>query len=256
MKDTIRFFKLSQDLITDPNLTTYDFRIYVYLMSLYNKEKGCSFPSLETIAEKLVIGLTTVKKSIHKLNDLGYLKIEKQNKKIGHYNKYCNFKHIIDDLKSIKDKIKDNFKEHQLPSSLNDFLEEKVEILSVKERKQKDIDNNISVRIARKYTDIDSSSFAKELLSKLSESFVREGCSLFKNKLELGKLKQNCASNLLRECINVYIKQGVDLPTVVFNKYKKIDGFLVQPSEIRKLKAEEEIENSNYDWIRNMSFEL
>lgn len=256
MENKIRFFKLSQDLITDTNLSTYDFRVYVYLMSLYNKEKGCSFPSLETIAEKLLIGLTTVKKSIHKLSDLGYLRIEKQNNKIGNYNKYSSFKHMINDLKSSTSKIKNDSNKCQMQSYINNDYEEKVKILSVKERKQKDIDNNISVRIARKYTDIDSSNFAKELLSKLSESFVREGCSLFKNKLELGKLKQNCASNLLKECIDVYIKQGIDLPTVVFNKYKKIDNFLVQPSKMKKLKIQSDNENSNYDWISEKSFGL
>ncbi|MGG7213569.1 hypothetical protein ACQPUY_08110 [Clostridium nigeriense] len=41
----IQFLKLSYELITDKAINTYEFRIYVYLMSLYNKEKGCSFPS-------------------------------------------------------------------------------------------------------------------------------------------------------------------------------------------------------------------
>ena len=77
----IQFLKLDHELITDTAINTYEFRIYVYLMSLYNKEKGCSFPSQETIAAKLSIGLTTVKKSIKKLNDLGYIKIEKQKRK-------------------------------------------------------------------------------------------------------------------------------------------------------------------------------
>ncbi|MCQ2015417.1 helix-turn-helix domain-containing protein [Clostridium butyricum] len=64
----IQFLKLDHELITDTAINTYEFRIYVYLMSLYNKEKGCSFPSQETTAAKLSIGLTTVKKSILKIN--------------------------------------------------------------------------------------------------------------------------------------------------------------------------------------------
>ena len=69
----IQFLKLSHELITDTDINTYEFRIYVYLTSLYNKQIGCSFPSQETISSKLSIGLTTVKKSIKKLNDLGYI---------------------------------------------------------------------------------------------------------------------------------------------------------------------------------------
>lgn len=243
MSIKIQFFKLSHELITDSNINTFEFRIYVYLMSLYNKEKGCSFPSQETISKKLSIGLTTVKKSIKKLNKLGYMKIEKQNKKIGNYNKYCEFKYIIPDknkisninvVTNIDSNIESNYKVLESQSYVdaigND--EEKVEILSVAERRQKDIDNNSCVRITRKYTNIDSSKFAKELISKLDESLVRKGCSSFKNKLELGKLKENCASNLLKECIDTYLKETVDLPKVVFNKYKKIDSLIVQPSEL------------------------
>ncbi|WP_455794863.1 helix-turn-helix domain-containing protein [Clostridium butyricum] len=216
-------------------MNTYEFRIYVYLMSLYNKEKGCSFPSQETIADKLSIGLTTVKKSIKKLNNLGYIKIEKQKKKIGHYNKYSNFKHLIGEKKELEEKrqlIVSDYKESGIQIYIDEVVDNKVNILSIEERKQKDIDNNISVRLARKYTDIDSSKFDKELISNLDESLVREGCSSFKDKLELGKLKENCASNLLKECIDTYLKQGVDLPTEVFNKYKKIDNLIVQPSNL------------------------
>lgn len=221
----IQFLKLSHELITDKAINTYEFRIYVYLMSLYNKEKGCSFPSQETIAAKLSIGLTTVKKSIKKLNDLGYIKIEKQKKKIGHYNKYSNFKHLIRDKKETEEKqhpIVRDYKEAGVQIYIDEVSNEEVKILSVEERKQKDIDNNICVRLARKYTNIDTSKFAKELISRLDESLVRAGCSSFKNKLELGKLKENCASNLLKECIHTYFKEGIDLPSIVFNKYKKL----------------------------------
>lgn len=247
----IQFLKLSHELITDKAINTYEFRIYVYLMSLYNKEKGCSFPSQETIAEKLSIGLTTVKKSIKRLSNLGYIKIEKQKKKIGHYNKYSNFKHLIGEKRELEEKqqlIVSDYKEAGVQIYIDEVLEKEVRILSVEERKQKDIDNNISVRLARKYTNIDSSKFAKELISKLDESLVRKGCNSFKNKLELGKLKENCASNLLKECIDIYFKEGVDLPIVVFNKYRKVDNLLVQPSQMKAIRGlDKDIENEFFN---------
>lgn len=220
-------------------------------MSLYNKEKGCSFPSQEIIADKLSIGLTTVKKSIKKLNYLGYIKIEKQKKKIGHYNKYSSFKHLIGEKNKSEENqhpIVSDYKESGVQIYIDEVADEEVRILSVEERKQKDIDNNISVRLARKYTNIDSSKFAKELISKLDEWLVRKGCSSFKNKLELGKIKENCASNLLKECIDIYFKEKVDLPMVVFNKYKKIDNLLVQPSQVKVIRdVEGEIENQFFN---------
>lgn len=251
MEVKVQFFKLSHELITDTAINTYEFRIYVYLMSLYNKEKCCSFPSQGKIAEKLAIGLTTVKKSIKNLSALGYIKIEKQKKKVGHYNKYSDFKHMLCNVvktKVTQHPIVSDCKESGVQIYIDEvaYEQEEVKILSVKERKQKDVDNNISVRIARKYTNIDSSKFAKELISKLSEQLVRDGCSSFKEKLELGKIKKNCASNLLKECIDMYFKEGVDLPTVVFNKYKKIDNLIVQPSENRN-RIQEKNELIEYD---------
>ena len=43
----MQFLKLSYELITDKNITSNEFRIYTYLMSLYNEKQGCSFPSIE-----------------------------------------------------------------------------------------------------------------------------------------------------------------------------------------------------------------
>lgn len=42
----MQFLKLAHELITDKNITSNEFRIYTYLMSLYNKEKKCAYPSI------------------------------------------------------------------------------------------------------------------------------------------------------------------------------------------------------------------
>ena len=91
----MQFLKLSTDLITDTNITSNEFRIYAYLLSLYNDNKKCSYPSLETIANKLNISLTTVKKSIKRLAELGYMKIEKKKTDRGFFNTYTSFKNMI-----------------------------------------------------------------------------------------------------------------------------------------------------------------
>lgn len=56
----IQFLQIDFNLITDTKITSNEFRIYAYLLSLYNDNKKCSYPSLETIANKLNISLTTV----------------------------------------------------------------------------------------------------------------------------------------------------------------------------------------------------
>lgn len=91
----MRFFKLPNDLITDSNITSNEFRIYVYLMSLYNRAKGFSYPSIETISKDTNISVSTVKRSIKKLFDLGYMAIEKRKGMSGNYNIYKNFKYLI-----------------------------------------------------------------------------------------------------------------------------------------------------------------
>ena len=91
----IQFLQLAHQLVTDTNITANEFRIYTYLLTLYNDEKKCSYPSLETISNKLNISITTVKKSIKRLAELGYMKIEKKKTDRGFFNTYTSFKNMI-----------------------------------------------------------------------------------------------------------------------------------------------------------------
>ena len=106
----IQFLQLDFNLITDTRITSNEFRIYAYLLSLYNDNKKCSYPSLETIANKLNISLTTVKKSIKRLAELGYMKIEKKKTDRGFFNTYTSFKNMIKNKinKKSSKKAKDN----------------------------------------------------------------------------------------------------------------------------------------------------
>lgn len=90
----MQFLKLPYDLITDKNITSNEFRIYTYLLSRYNKEKNCAYPSIEVIAENTNISIRTVKTCIKSLSDKGYMTIEKKKGINGNYNTYTNFKHI------------------------------------------------------------------------------------------------------------------------------------------------------------------
>ena len=91
----MQFLKLSHELITDKNITSNEFRIYTYLLSLYNAEKQCSYPSIEVISERLNISISTVKRSIKRLEELEYISIEKRKGLAGNFNIYKKLKHLI-----------------------------------------------------------------------------------------------------------------------------------------------------------------
>ena len=219
----MQFLKLSYELITDKNITSNEFRIYTYLMSLYNEKQGCSFPSIEVIAERTTISIATVKRSIKKLVELGYVVVEKQKAKIGNFNKYTNFKHLVSDKKSVVKTEKTDVKKRTPVDSngevpvegqihISEVIEEveKVEIMTTEARKEYDQLNNDSVRIARKYTDVEGNGYAISILACLNAEIVREAGYRFKNQLELGKLKLNCVSNFLRVVVDKYFEKGID----------------------------------------------
>lgn len=271
----MQFLKLSYELITDKNITSNEFRIYTYLISLYNEKQGCSFPSIEVIAERTTVSIATVKRSVKKLVELGYMIVEKQKAKIGNYNKYTNFKHLVSDKKaSLKTEKAEDKKGTPVDSNgevpvegqihISDVIEddEKVEILTVEERKKKDELNNDSVRIARKYTNVEGNGYAISILACLNAEIVREAGYRFKNQLELGKLKLNCVSNFLRVVVDKYFEKGIDFPTKVFNMLKKYNYVTCQPSDAKLAMISEEsemymqLEESSEEYVERINREL
>ena len=271
----MQFLKLSYELITDKNITSNEFRIYTYLMSLYNEKQGCSFPSIEVIAERTTISIATVKRSIKKLVELGYVVVEKQKAKIGNFNKYTNFKHLVSDKKSVVKTEKTDVKKRTPVDSngevpvegqihISEVIEEveKVEIMTTEARKEYDQLNNDSVRIARKYTDVEGNGYAISILACLNAEIVREAGYRFKNQLELGKLKLNCVSNFLRVVVDKYFEKGIDFPTKVFNMLKKYNYVTCQPSDAKLAMISEEsemymqLEESSEEYVERINREL
>ncbi|ELC8363239.1 TPA: helix-turn-helix domain-containing protein [Clostridium perfringens] len=203
----ISFLKLDTNLITDTSINSNEFRIYTYLLSLYNQEKNCAYPSLETISEKLNISLSTVKRAIKHLAELGYISIEKKKAQIGNHNIYTKLKHLIGAKKT-----------------------EVTNIKTFEEIKEEKIDNHENVRLVRKYVDVDKSKVIREMLTLMSKKNVREGIKNFNNKLSKGVWKKNTISNLFREIVQVYYTLGEKMNYKVFNYYKKyFDVYAMKP---------------------------
>lgn len=232
----MQFLKLPYELITDKNITANEFRIYTYLLSLYNNKKNCSYPSLEVISEKLGICLTTVKKSIKKLAELGYIKIEKRTGLAGNFNVYKDLKHlkpiekkdktckkannhskIVEKLKSkISNKDKrfndENIENHN--TSNRDTYKDAENNIEYRNNNKNHIDSHINVRLVRSVTNVDNSSFAKKILSLANTEVVREAIKIFKRKR--GKTPTFLVSLIIDE----YCRRGREFPRGMFNLLK------------------------------------
>lgn len=215
----MQFLKLSTDLITDKNITSNEFRIYTYLLSLYNIEKQCSYPSIDVISERLNISISTVKRSIKKLSELGYIAIEKRKGLAGNFNIYKKLKHLIEAKVTNK---KDKALKVGVDSNGEKPLDGQVHIEEVLEgeqapevTKQDIIDNHNNVRMARAATNIDKSKFAKRILSLADEELVREAIRNFKKK------KGKSATFLIKLLVDEYYKQGISLSSQLMNLLKR-----------------------------------
>ena len=215
----IQFLQLDFNLITDTKITSNEFRIYTYLLSLYNIEKQCSYPSIDVISERLNISISTVKRSIKKLSELGYIAIEKRKGLAGNFNIYKKLKHLIEAKVTNK---KDKALKVGVDSNGEKPLDGQVHIEEVLEgeqapevTKQDIIDNHNNVRMARAATNIDKSKFAKKILSLADEELVREAIRNFKKK------KGKSATFLIKLLVDEYYKQGISLSSQLMNLLKR-----------------------------------
>ena len=213
----MQFLKLSTDLITDKNITSNEFRIYTYLLSLYNIEKQCSYPSIDVISERLNISISTVKRSIKKLSELGYIAIEKRKGLAGNFNIYKKLKHLITNTvtKKVSKVGVDSNGEKPLNGqiSVEEALQNIEEESKVKS-KQDSIDNHNNVRMARAVTNIDNSNFAKKILSMADEELLREAIRNFKKR-------RGRNATLIQMLVDEYYKAGIKFSQGMLNLLKK-----------------------------------
>ena len=217
----MQFLKLSHELITDKNITSNEFRIYTYLLSLYNAEKQCSYPSIDIISERLNISISTVKRSIKRLEELEYISIEKRKGLAGNFNIYKKLKHLIT-TKVINKKDKtpkvgiDSNGEKPLNGQIS--VEEALENIEEEPRVQSiqaSIDNHNNVRMARAVTNIDNSNFAKKILTIADEELLREAIRNFK------KRRGRNATFLIQMLVDEYYKAGIKFSQGMLNLLRK-----------------------------------
>ena len=212
----MQFLKLSTDLITDKNITSNEFRIYTYLLSLYNEEKQCSYPSIDVISERLNISISTVKRSIKKLQQLGYIVIEKRKGLAGNFNIYKKLKHLINKVVAKKNVSKIGVDSNgEIPIDGQVTIEEALQEVEENVVEINSLDNNSNVRLARSVTNIDNSGFAKKVISLADKELVRAAIKDFRKK------RGKTSTFLIKLLVDNYYKAGVNLSKPLLNLLKK-----------------------------------
>lgn len=224
------FVMIDRNLVTDKNINANEYRVHTYLLLMYNENKACAFPSIEVMAKELNISESTVKRCIKKLQDHGYIEVSKRKGLAGNFNIYKKLKHLI--LRNNKSVEKSTEKLVEA-TIINEENADKVKInfdgVHVVEdhrsEEEKELDNNVNVRLARSVTNIDNSNFAKTILSMADEELVREAIRNFKNK------KGKSATFLISILVDEYFKASTKFPIKMLNMLRKglNNPFLEQP---------------------------
>ncbi|WP_346913839.1 helix-turn-helix domain-containing protein [Clostridium sp.] len=92
-KNDMGFTTVYTKVIADPTLTTTDKAVFMALSTFAFNGKDTCFPSQKTIANMLNICTRTVQRSLKKLKDVGYVKVERN---LGYVNLYTLFKPVIE----------------------------------------------------------------------------------------------------------------------------------------------------------------
>ena len=86
LKDSYRMFVVPLQILEDENLTSQEKLIFVVLRSFANPHTNVVFPSRKTIAKLASVSVSSVKRSINKLVEKGYL-IKEKRYEYNHENK-------------------------------------------------------------------------------------------------------------------------------------------------------------------------
>ena len=258
----MQFLKLAHELITDKNITSNEFRIYTYLMSLYNKEKKCAYPSIEVISEKVSISVRTVKSAIKKLVELGYMLIEKKKGITGNYNEYKSFKYLIKDNNSSSSYISKKVFEKEIGLT----TAEEIAMIEYTRKNQLEmkIPNPInSSEILNPYTNEDSQKISLvlkqniKLNSKQMDIICYMDTDLLKESIKKFKKKKGRYFNFLLELyIDISLEKGMEIDQNI-QRYRKEKILIpsakhIQMLEVKQAMIEDGIYNE-YEWNKNIA---
>ncbi|MBS5926996.1 MAG: helix-turn-helix domain-containing protein [Clostridium sp.] len=258
----MQFLKLAHELITDKNITSNEFRIYTYLMSLYNKEKKCAYPSIEVISKKVSISIRTVKSAIKRLVELGYMIIEKKKGINGNYNEYKSFKYLIKDKNSSSTYISKKVFEKETGLT----AEEEIAMIEYTRKNQLEMRIPNSSEILNPYTTEDSQKISLVLKQNINinrkqmDIISYMDIELLKEALKNFKKKQGKYFNFLLELyIDKSLEKGIDIDYDI-QRYRKEKIFIPPSSHLEMLEVKQAMINDGIynedEWNKNVALGL
>lgn len=248
----MKFLKLSHDLIIDTNITSNEFRIYTYLLSLYNENKKCSYPSIETISNRLNISVATVKRSIKKLVQLGYMIIEKKKSVAGNYNTYKELKHLIKNATNTAKKAFKNIVNERNLVKVSDCKESNVQ-LEIEELKSYSKEHQGKISLVLKNV--------KNLNEK--QMFLIGDMDLETLKKAIFRFKKSTKTHTFAFLVECYytecsingLEPSMDLQRYTGNKFIEISKEIKEREEVKQAMIEDEIFNEKL-WNKNIALGL
>ncbi len=100
-KNDMGFTTVYTKVVADQRLSTTDKAVFMALSTFCYNGKDTCFPSYKTLGAMLGISTRTIGRSIKKLKEVGYVKVERN---LGYVNLYTLFKPIIE---SVVTKVKE-----------------------------------------------------------------------------------------------------------------------------------------------------
>lgn len=248
----MKFLKLSHDLIIDTNITSNEFRIYTYLLSLYNENKKCSYPSIETISNRLNISVATVKRSIKKLVQLGYMIIEKKKSVAGNYNTYKELKHLIKNATNTAKKAFKNIVNERNLVKVSDYKESNVQ-LEIEELNSYSKEHKGKISLVLKNV--------KNLNKK--QMFLIGDMDLETLKKAIFRFKKSTKTYTFAFLVECYytecsingLEPSMDLQRYTGNKFIEISNEIKEREEVKQAMIEDGIFNEKL-WNKNIALGL
>ncbi|WP_346886481.1 helix-turn-helix domain-containing protein [Clostridium sp. UBA4395] len=109
-KNDMGFTTIYTKVIADQQLSTTDKAVFMALSTFCYNGKDTCFPSYKTLGTMLKLSTRTIARSIKKLKEVGYVKVERN---LGYVNLYTLFKPIIESgvtkVKETITRVKSNY---------------------------------------------------------------------------------------------------------------------------------------------------
>ena len=129
------FTPVYNEVIADPTLTTTDKAVFMALSTFCYNGKDTCFPSYKTIGAMLGLSTRTIGRSVQKLKEVGYVKVERN---LGYVNVYTLFKRVIESgvtkVKETINKVKNTYNNSKKKNKFKSYDQRKYDMEALEKK--------------------------------------------------------------------------------------------------------------------------